>query len=394
MKLYILFGDVFLEEINENNFGELYLFESNCETLCSGENSIFFYGENLITETMLSPIGNIQLNTPIDLKSLAFFDNNRDVQGISLNTGYQHIHGNDSPLLFLTIEEDAISAYRYVDGSQNGQIALKIFKKQFKDLPNDVYQSLKQVCMVSFSKLNFFSAKLNPVDFYAKWKPNIELERKFTFTNIINTWDLIQDLYEEILARKFKPFVLEVGKDFQVFDYESHLYAIQSPEHEKGYISFIPQTNGLVSIKRKWFVQNQEERIEKITQDVAVPIDSFDTYLKTTLELHHTIKMPVFRRKRFDVNFESLKTGNVFGIYFDICRIQDSEGIAFSQCEVEYCRTRSLNQIDTRLLYEEYEAACHYTEHFLRKHNAPYKQNLYSKLDFVSEARDKILIRQ
>ncbi|XBS69135.1 hypothetical protein ABK905_22105 [Acerihabitans sp. KWT182] len=95
-------------------------------------------------------------------------------------------------------------------------------------------------------------------------------------------------------------------------------------------------------------------------------------------------RLAPFRRKRFDVNFESLETGNIYGVYFDICRSLDEPSrFAFSQCEVEYCRSRTL--FDYSNVMEEFELVCAYVKHFLEQQGMLFEQNLYSKLDFARE---------
>ncbi|MFH7391488.1 hypothetical protein RA278_30670, partial [Pseudomonas syringae pv. tagetis] len=52
-------------------------------------------------------------------------------------------------------------------------------------------------------------------------------------------------------------------------------------------------------------------------------------------------RLKPFRRTRLDINFDSLRTGNGFGAYFDVCRMVDVIA-EFSQVEVEFFRSRTL----------------------------------------------------
>ena len=137
-------------------------------------------------------------------------------------------------------------------------------------------------------------------------------------------------------------------------------------------------------MKQKWFKVNAELRKETLTRDVVLAPGGFEDYA-TALCAGKVRPLPAYRRKRFDVNFESLDTGNVYGIFFDICRtVGADKSASFGQCEVEYCRSRTYAPF-TQIL-EQFEVACGYAERFLRMHGVDYRADLYSKLDFVRSA--------
>jgi hypothetical protein len=222
---------------------------------------------------------------------------------------------------------------------------------------------------------------------YSKWRADIEMERKFTFTGIPDTWRLIRALHREICDGALPGFVPELDRDFQVFDYESHIYAVRGEPEEQGYISFIPQADGRMTIKRKWFQRNAEIRRESLYPDQALDVSQIPARV-TELVRAPVQRLPSFRRKRFDVNFESLATGNVYGIYFDICRTVERPEHGFSQCEVEYCRTRSFEPLSR--VTEEFERVAGFTSDFLVRARQPFAQDLYSKLDFALEASELV----
>jgi hypothetical protein len=70
-------------------------------------------------------------------------------------------------------------------------------------------------------------------------------------------------------------------------------------------------------------------------------VGDLDDYVRDVLKLGAR-RMPTFRRIRYDINVESLATGNYIGIFFDRCHLTDRPGVVMCQCEIEYCRTRSL----------------------------------------------------
>jgi hypothetical protein len=137
-----------------------------------------------------------------------------------------------------------------------------------------------------------------------------------------------------------------------------------------------------MTVKRKWFTENTEIRRETVTGNVELALDGIEAHI-STMTSAPVKRLPMFRRKRFDVNFESLDTGNIFGVYFDICRTENPVH-AFAQCEVEYCRTRTFDEL--RGVMEEFEAVADYTRQFLLRHEVKFEHDTYSKLDFVREA--------
>lgn len=219
---------------------------------------------------------------------------------------------------------------------------------------------------------------------HGRWRQDLEFERKFTFKGVPDTWRMINDLYDRLRRGDLPGFVPEMGLEFQAFDYEAHIFEVLEPESQVGYIAFIPQVNGLTCVKQKWFKDNAEIRKETLNFNVDVAPQDAEAYARK-LAGGKVRDLPPYRRKRFDVNFESLETGNVYGIFFDICRTVGAEpAFAFSQCEVEYCRSRTFGPLKD--VFAQFEVACAYAERFLTEHGVTYAADLYSKLDFVRAA--------
>lgn len=253
-----------------------------------------------------------------------------------------------------------------------------------------------QLCMTAlesaYPRLLKYRHLLNDTCWYTRWKHDMELERKYTFQTIPDTWQLNTALYEAINLRGELPgFVPELDMSFQVFDYDNHLFEVME-KSAKGYISFIPQANHKVAIKQKWFEKNAELRKENIVYDIELKSSEYEAKARE-MAGGEVKRLAPFRRKRFDVNFESLETGNIYGVYFDICRSLDDPGrFAFSQCEVEYCRSRTF--FDYRNVMEEYEQVCAFVKTFLDRQGVAFEQNLYSKLDFARETHAAIAQQQ
>jgi hypothetical protein len=275
--------------------------------------------------------------------------------------------------------EDQLRLYRFGDSGYHGTLWLAYAEV---DSHRGVltYNDLSTALRSGAALLDRCRPLLNDRCWYWKWNPEYELERKYTFATVPDTWQLVTELYDDILAGRLAGFVPETDMEFQVFDYESTLFEVIAPAPEAGYISFIPQADGRMAIKRKWFQKNAELRRETVTWGNRLTMSDIGARVRS-MTSGDTRRLAVFRRKRFDVNFESLESGHVFGVYFDICRACDGATLAMSQCEVEYCRTRTLREMTD--VYPEFERVADYTATFLSARVADFQKDLYSKLDFA-----------
>ncbi|MBB3641792.1 hypothetical protein [Variovorax atrisoli] len=219
---------------------------------------------------------------------------------------------------------------------------------------------------------------------YTKWRPDLEMERKFTFRGIPDTWRLLIAFHDVIAKGDLPDFVPEIDREIQVWDYEQHIFEVLGGNAESGYIAYIPQADGRMTVKRKWFIENSEVRRESLWGDLSLGMTDIEAHVRT-LTPEATRRLPSYRRKRFDAQFESLATGNIFGIYMDVCRTLD-DAHAFSQCEVEYCRTRSFGEL--RGLEQDFDAISGFVGASLARWRQSHQQDLYSKLDFVREIAD------
>ncbi|MGB7605704.1 MAG: hypothetical protein WBL93_09530 [Lutisporaceae bacterium] len=216
--------------------------------------------------------------------------------------------------------------------------------------------------------------------YYRKENSEFEIEYKFNMEKPADPWNLIMGIYREIKDGLLPNYILEYKDEFQKWDYYNHLFEVTGPEQEIGYISFLPLTNGKYTIKRKFYKEDQLKRIETHTRNVEVPTTPED-YLKEHYNVQYKA-YPPFRRVRYDINLESLKSGNVFGIFFDHISVEEKDNILM-QCEIEYLRTRSLFSND--LFMEELNEVLEWTKNFFNKNNVKYNETFYSKLSFMRD---------
>lgn len=350
-----------------------------------GDNALFYRSGGFLVDSVLTPGHRLSIVDVFNYDFRYFDEEQRRHTGISnvnLNKLFPDMRPEGLVPMVIALEQAGqAQLYHYVQQGHTGAIFLKYHVApspqaldgwaSYTQLLKDCHQPLQQVWPM-----------LNDDCWYKRWQPEMEMERKYTFLAISDTWILINRLYKKILSGGLNGFVPELDREFQVFDYDSHMYEVSGAADESGYIAYIPQSDGRIKVKRKWTATASTEiRKEHVTANLTIGLDDIDEHVKSLTNCQLT-RLPVFRRKRFDVNFESLRTGNVYGIYFDICRTQaNDKRHDFAQCEVEYCRTRTFGEIID--VMEEFEQVCDFTRNFLDENRIDFQHNMYSKLDFA-----------
>ena len=234
--------------------------------------------------------------------------------------------------------------------------------------------------------------KINSRRIRQKWKADCELERKYTFAHVlgadgwsappVSIWSLSRALHDAALSGDLPGWIPEFNDEFHLWHYDSEIFEVTEPPAAQGYLAFIPQTDGNTTLKYKRFQQDAELRYESIAHHLPVPPDQYEQ--KARQVSGGTLRrLPGFRRTRFDVDVESLDTGNAFAIVVDISRPFDDSNALMSQSEVEYIRTRSVS--DPTDVMKDFETVCAFAERVFRSCGAEYVQTPYSKLSFLRD---------
>ncbi len=224
--------------------------------------------------------------------------------------------------------------------------------------------------------------------YYRKCFPGQELEFKYTLDPAPDIWALTVELNRRIHAGDLAGFIPEYRDEFQAWDYANHLFDVTGPEAERGYVSFIPTTDGKNLMKRKWYAEDSFSRREEHTYGLMIEPEKFGHYIRTELGVE-VRPMPPFRRVRYDVNFESVRTGHVYGIFFDHCSLYGAPDVVLSQCELEYLRTRSPLEPDEAAALTEIEELAQWLEGYLTEQGLPAERSFYSKRTFLKDALAK-----
>ncbi|MFJ7626094.1 hypothetical protein ACIQZN_06345 [Streptomyces sp. NPDC097595] len=223
--------------------------------------------------------------------------------------------------------------------------------------------------------------------YYRKCFAGRELEYKYTLSPPVDIWTLTVEMYGSLLGGSLPGYVMEYRDEYQAWDYLNHLFEVTGPtEAEVGYASFIPTTDGKHLLKRKWYAEDGFDRRESHTYGLDLTDDGgFERYIREELGVE-AVRLPSFRRVRYDVNFESVRTGHVYGIFFDHCSLVEDHRVTLNQCELEYLRSRVAVPPDEDAVLAEMDEIVSWLEAFLREHGLDDRRGYYSKRTFLKDA--------
>jgi hypothetical protein len=223
--------------------------------------------------------------------------------------------------------------------------------------------------------------------YYRKCFSGKELEYKYTLTPPVDVWTLTVELYQSVLNGELPGYLMEYRDEFQAWDYLNHLFEVTGPtEAERGYASFIPTTDGKHLLKRKWYAEDTFDRRESHMYGLDLADDGgFERYVREELKVE-AVRLPSFRRVRYDINFESVRTGHVYGVFFDHCSLVEAREVTLNQCELEYLRSRVAVEPDEAEVLAEMNQIVVWLEAFLRARGLSDQRGFYSKRTFLKDA--------
>ncbi|WP_055483437.1 hypothetical protein [Sphaerimonospora mesophila] len=216
-----------------------------------------------------------------------------------------------------------------------------------------------------------------------------ELEYKYNLTPGTDIWAASMELLKALRHGELADCRPEYRNEFQVYCFDNHLFDVTGPDPERGYASFIPRGDGGHVLKRKWYAEDAFARREQLYTDIEVTPDGFGEYLRSELGLQ-VRAMPPFRRVRYDIQCESMRTGHVYGIYLDHCSLLATPEVVLSQCELEYRRSRSLLEHDKDEVLREMQRIDRWLLEHLATSGLAKQRTFYSKLSFL---RDMVTAR-
>ncbi|MEU5995234.1 hypothetical protein ABZ806_40180 [Spirillospora sp. NPDC047418] len=211
-----------------------------------------------------------------------------------------------------------------------------------------------------------------------------ELEYKYNLPPTIDIWATSLQLLKTLRHGGLADFRPEYREEFQINYFDNHMFDIIGPEDERGYASFIPTASGKHILKRKWFTEDSFARREQLFPDINISPDEFSDHLRSKLGLQ-VRALPPFRRVRYDVQCESMRTGHILGIFIDRCSLLSDPDTVLSQCELEYRRSRSILPHDQQEVLGDMEYVDRWLVQYLTDLGIPTRRTFYSKLTFLRD---------
>lgn len=231
----------------------------------------------------------------------------------------------------------------------------------------------------------------NHLCFQVNLKPDVELEHKFTLTGHPDVYALARDTLRLARSGGLPGFIVEFREEIQVWDFLNHVYAIEEPAEDTGYVSFIPTTDGRYTVKRKIFTEDADERIELRNRHVDVGSD-LEAYLRDVMALTPAWNAS-FRRVRYDVYVEAVESGNVIAITYDRSIVIDEAGhrvpaaAELTQCEMEYAYSLALTGATFASVRQDLDSLRVLMSAYFDSHQIENYQRHESKLTFLRDQR-------
>lgn len=228
------------------------------------------------------------------------------------------------------------------------------------------------------------AAQLNSLDgAIAQAHRGKEIETKFTLPSDTPLWPLAVDLHDRVATGALPEMAPRFRDPFETWDFANTLFEVHGPDPQRGYVSFLYTRPGLYQVKRKNYDADALVRHEHVDVNVTIT-EPLHRYVRDTLGLSAR-PMPDFRRMRYDIQFESLRTGHHYGIFVDRCALHLDLAETLVQVEVEYLRSRSVLPLDEPAVFTEVERITDWVADILAAHGLPAQRGYYSKLSFLRD---------
>jgi hypothetical protein len=221
-------------------------------------------------------------------------------------------------------------------------------------------------------------------------RQGLEIEQKFTLAGVPDIWSLAMRTLALAAAAGMDAWIPEHGSNggFEQWDFLNHIFEITHPEPERGYIAFIPAVDGSWIIRRKWFAADAMIRREDLTGRVDLgPAPDLAAVIGDRYGLTPAWG-GAYRRVRYNMLLESLRSGHVFSVMFDRCTDCSGRVPALHQVEAEYVRSRTIRRRDPAHdgLMDEFAQLTAWTRQVLDRLGVSATEDHLSKLSWLRPA--------
>lgn len=247
-----------------------------------------------------------------------------------------------APLFLLGRSGSQVIAHTLVRLGEHDGLFIRIGALAHPDGAVDVASIMPAVLRITSDNREFFN---NHQCCFQKFWPDEELEHKITMLGPVDLHAVAIGLRNLVGTAQLPGTIWDYRDDYQLWDFENHMFDIIGPPSEAGYVSFIPDSCNTVIVKRKWFTHNSLRRREVRWRGVQIPTtaDGFENYVRSHVSGDFRF-LGSFLRTRFDSTCEFTRTGNVYGFMVDRCRSLDRpDAPHLYQVEVEYLHSRTID---------------------------------------------------
>ncbi len=139
-------------------------------------------------------------------------------------------------------------------------------------------------------------------------------------------------------------------------------------------------------IRRKRYARDQVLRHEDLTPAPELTADPGD--LPQVIRDRYGLTPAwgaTYRRVRYNVMLESLRTGHIFSIMYDRCTAEHATGL--TQAEIEYVRSRTLYASSQRQVLSQLAELRDWTRELLTKRGITHAEDQMSKLTWLRHQR-------
>jgi hypothetical protein len=298
------------------------------------------------------------------------------------------VGGDQAPLFILSPVLDGWQPYTQISFTGTDALFIALDGPQVRGDPKD--SKVVDAWMADLSaRHRVHTAQLNN---HQRWfvnaRPGLEIEQKFTLAGRPDIWFLAASTRNLVAAGAIDGWIPEHGNNggFEQWDFLNHIYEITGPEPERGYIAFIPAVDGSWIIRRKWFTADAVIRREKLTEGVDL---GPDPDLRAFIGKRYGLTPAwsgCYRRVRYNVLLESLRSGHVFSVMFDRCTDSTGRVPDLHQAEAEYIRSRRISGRPGDELMDEFGQLCDWTRQVLDGCGVNATRNNLSKLTWLRQA--------
>jgi hypothetical protein len=223
----------------------------------------------------------------------------------------------------------------------------------------------------------------NQNPFLKKSNPDEEIEYKLNLYPGTDIWSIAQKFYELFRKGALQGFVLHFDRQLMLWEFENHLFEIVAPPSERGYISFIPCPLDMYIVKQKTYSEDALQRIERSKRGVKLT-GSFEDYLAVHYPGLTFKKHPPFTRIRYDLDIESLESGNHYSVMIDKSLLRGTTTYPpLVQVEIEYIETRTVGKVHD--LMSELDSIYQFVKETLSEEGIEFKETFYSKLTYLKD---------